>query len=83
MDESTPKRKIFPLNQFGKRNPAFPEPVMRNLLWKAKDRHSSAGVIKGNGLETAVVRIGRRLYIDEDAFFEWLDSQQTEGQAHA
>lgn len=77
-----PQRRVLTLDVFGKIHPAFPPSVMRNLLWKAQDRHSSQGVIKGNGLGKAVVRIGRRIYIDEARFFEWLDSQQAEGHSH-
>lgn len=75
------ERRIFTLEGFGKRHEAFQQSVLRNLLWKAQDRHSSQGVIKGNGLDVAVVRIGRRVYLDEAKFFEWLDGQQGKGGA--
>jgi hypothetical protein len=29
-----------------------------------------------NGLQSVVVRIGRRVYIDVDAFAAWVDAQQ-------
>jgi hypothetical protein len=29
-----------------------------------------------NGLDSAVIRIGRRLYVDEDRFFAWLESKR-------
>jgi hypothetical protein len=29
-----------------------------------------------NGLQSAVVRIGRRVYIDVDAFAAWIEAQQ-------
>lgn len=29
-----------------------------------------------NGLQSAIVRIGRRVYIDVDAFALWVESQQ-------
>lgn len=29
-----------------------------------------------NGLQSAVVRIGRRVYIDVDGFDRWIDAQQ-------
>lgn len=75
-NEVSSNRGIYTLDIFGKRNPAFPPSVMRNLLWRAEDRHSSQGVIKGNGLKTAVLKIGRRIYIDEAKFFLWLEAQQ-------
>lgn len=54
---------------------AFPnERVLRNLIFKARDRYSSGGVIKGNGLDVAIIRIGRKVLIDEDKLIEWLYS---------
>lgn len=70
------ERQILTLETFGQRYPSFPPSVTRNLLWKAKERYSSQGTIKGNGLDKAVIRIGRRVYIDEAKFFLWLDGQQ-------
>jgi hypothetical protein len=71
------ERRILTLEAFGQRHTSFPPSVIRNLLWKAKDRYSSQGTIKGNGLDVAIVRIGKRVYIDEAKFFQWLDGQQT------
>ena len=34
------------------------------------------GVIEGNGLNVALVRIGRKLLIDEEKFFQWINEQQ-------
>jgi len=55
------------------------EPALRNHILNAADRKNSRGeVIKGNGLEEsgAIVRIGRRILIDEAKFFSWLAQQQ-------
>lgn len=62
------------VKQFSNANPAFTEPAVRNLIWKAETRPSSRGEIKGNGLleSGAVIRIGRRILIDEQAFFAWV-----------
>jgi hypothetical protein len=40
--------------------------------------HSSKGDIPGNGLieAGAIIRIGRKVLIDEACFFEWVESQQ-------
>jgi hypothetical protein len=32
-------------------------------------------MVSGNGLAPAILRIGRRVLIDEEAFFLWLDQQ--------
>jgi hypothetical protein len=34
---------------------------------------------KENGLEMALVRVGRRVYIDEEKFFQWIDGMQQSG----
>ena len=72
-----PAPRVFTVKQFAQRNPAFSELSLRNLIFKAAERPSSRGPIPGNGLldAGAIVRIGRKVLIDEPAFFEWIDSQ--------
>lgn len=73
-----PSRLVLTVRQFSERNPAFSEAAIRNLVFKADSRHSSRGEIQGNGLieAGAVIRIGRKVLIDEEAFFAWVDSQK-------
>jgi hypothetical protein len=68
----------FTVAQFSKRNPAFTEPALRNLVFKADTRESTRGNIPGNGLSVsgAIVRLGRKVLIHEVRFFAWLESQQ-------
>ena len=77
-------RDLLTVGQFAERWQAWTEPALRNLLLNAKDRLNSRGErIEGNGLEEAgaVVRVGRRVLIDERAFFRWLAVPQKK--AHA
>ncbi len=62
------------VEQFSSRHPAFTQPALRNLLFRATPRQTSRGEIAGNGLiETgAVVRLGRRVLIDERRFLDWV-----------
>ena len=46
--------------------PAFDEPALRRLIFHAES----------NGLSPAIVRIGRRVYIDIDDFNQWLDDRR-------
>jgi hypothetical protein len=71
------------IKQFSGKYPAFSEAALRNLIFKAAARHSTKGVPAGNGLiETgALVRIGRKVLIDEDRFFFWVRQQQNGGRA--
>lgn len=73
-----PTRPVFTVGQFAKRNPAFTEAALRNLIFKADPRHSTRGEIPGNGLieAGAVIRIGRKVLLDEERFFAWVDAQQ-------
>ena len=84
MTTETSTRRVLTITDFAKQHPSFTAGVLRNLIWKAETRRSSLGVIAGNGLASAIVRVGRRVYIDEARFFQWLDGQQAkEGTAHA
>lgn len=61
-------RHLLTIRQFAERHPAFPEGSLRWHVFHARQ----------NGLERldAVKRIGRRVYLDEEKFFTWVDSQQ-------
>ncbi len=52
-------------------NKAFTEPKLRALI--------QAGA--SNGLEMALVRIGRRIFIDIEKFNAWLDTRCNKGSA--
>lgn len=63
------------VRQFAEKHPAFPQGSLRNLIFHASPRHSSQGRIDGNGLEVALIRIGRKVLINETRFFEWVEKQ--------
>ncbi len=69
--------KLHTVAQFPSAFPAFTEAALRNLIFKAQPRHSTNGAIPGNGLieAGAIVRIGRKVLIDEDCFFDWVRQQ--------
>lgn len=69
-------RTLLTVRQFSDKHPAFPQGSLRNLIFLAESRESSNGKIAGNGLDVALVRIGRKLLIDEAKFFQWIDEQQ-------
>jgi hypothetical protein len=74
---ATPQpRTLLPVRQFAEKHPAFPQGSLRNLIFLSENRKTSKGTIKGNGLDIALVRIGRKLLIDEAKFFQWIDAQQ-------
>ena len=61
-------RNLRRVNQFLQDNPAFTNGQIRWLIFNS---HS-------NGLDEAgaIVRMPRRVFIDIDRFFEWLEQQQ-------
>lgn len=78
MNETT-SRTLSTVRQFSEKNPAFPQGSLRNLIFLANERKTSKGTIPGNGLSVALVRIGRKVLIDESKFFEWIDAQNQRG----
>ena len=67
------------VRQFSERNQVFTEAALRNLIFKADTRKSSIGIIQGNGLIEfgAIVRLGKKVLINEQKFYEWLEAQQS------
>ena len=68
-------RALSTVRQFSEKYPAFSQGSLRNLIYLSTERYSSKGKIPGNGLAIALVRIGRKLLIDESKFFKWIELQ--------
>ena len=68
-------RTLSTVRQFSEKNPAFSQGSIRNLIHLSTERYSSKGKIPDNGLDTALVRIGRKVLIDDQKFFLWIDAQ--------
>ena len=65
------------VEQFSNDNPCFTPSALRNLIFKANERKSTKGIIKGNGLSESgvIIRIGRKVLINETKFYQWIESQ--------
>ena len=59
------------VNQFTAKNPAFTKGGLRALIFN----ENSNGLAKAG----AVVRLGRKVLIREDRFFDWIESQNHGG----
>ena len=70
------------VEQFSNDNPCFTTSSLRNLIFKADERQSTNGVIAGNGLLVvgAIVRVGRKVLINEDRFYQWIEAQNAGSQ---
>ena len=66
--------KLYTVAQFASAHPAFTQAALRNLIFKAEPRYSSKGEIPGNGLDEAgaIIRLGSKVLIDEEGFFDWV-----------
>ena len=60
-----PRPTLLTVQQFCQQHPAFTQGGIRWLLFNREE----------NGLKRAVVQVGRRVLIDVDGFFRWLDEQ--------
>ena len=70
-----PRPALFTVKQFAERNPAFTESALWNIRFKSKPRLCSKGPVETNGAESAFVSVGRKVLVDEQAFFEWVKAQ--------
>jgi hypothetical protein len=62
----------------------FPtESAVRNLIYKADDRPFTKGVMKGNGFAMALIRLGRKILLDEAKLIEWIESHRKGGHVYA
>ncbi len=59
-------RKLLTVIQFSEKHPAFSVPGLRHYIHFAKE----------NNFEDVVVRVKRRVLLDEEKFFEWIEDQQ-------
>jgi hypothetical protein len=57
----------------------FTQPSLRALIFEASPRESSHGTIPGNGFAPAIVRVGRKVLIDEKKFFDIIREKQMQG----
>lgn len=63
------QKRVIPVTDWPKFHPWPPLGGLRHLIFHAKS----------NGFEAVLRRVGRRVLIDEEAFFQWL--QQSGGHA--
>ncbi|MGV7234773.1 MAG: hypothetical protein ACQ9ET_00800 [Nitrosomonadaceae bacterium] len=70
---------LFTLSKFADKHSSFITlSALTNQIFKASPRQSTKGEIAGNGMLDygVIVRIGRRILINEANYFCWLESMQ-------
>lgn len=81
---AAPDCSLLTVEQFAQRWTAWTPAALRALIFEARDRVTARGRrIPGNGLQEAgaILRVGRRVLLDEAAFFAWLKAKQQERRA--
>lgn len=56
---------LLTVKQMAEKHPAFSEAALRYYIFNEKQ----------NNLSDAIRRIGRKVLINEDAFFQWIETQ--------
>lgn len=64
------------VRQLSERLPAFTEPALRWAIFCAKAPAGSKAHETYAGLRSAIIRIGRRVLIDENRFLAWVASRR-------
>ncbi len=73
--EALPQTRLIPVTKWADYHDWPPIGGLRHLIFYSEPRVNSRGeTIPGNGFDRVVKRAGRRVLIDERAFFEWVDS---------
>ena len=78
----TQERSLLTVKDFSKKYPAFSEGGLRYMIFMCSPGMDVRGAkAKSNGMKEAgvIVRLGRRVLIDEARFFDWVDMQQSQG----
>lgn len=77
--ENQQKSDLCTIKQLAARQPAFSEASLRYHVFMARRRSGTRGAFPGNGLESAIVRVGRKVLISEAAFLAWIQDGKREG----
>ncbi len=68
-NQDTSKIKYIPVPEWHKHHSWPPNGGLRHLIFNAEK----------NGFNQVIRRVGRRILIDEKAFFDWVDQQNQKG----
>jgi 3D (Asp-Asp-Asp) domain-containing protein len=60
---------LLSIKEFSNKHTSFSESALWGLRFKSKPRNSTSGKVLGNALDSAFIKLGSRVYIDEYKFF--------------
>jgi hypothetical protein len=67
-------RELYTVEQFSSKYPTWTQGALRNLIFLSEDRPNAKKPSKANGMKVCIIRVGRKLLIDPEKFFEWVNS---------
>jgi hypothetical protein len=68
---------LVAISDLANEHPRFPELTLRDLVYHAEPRLTARGeTIPPNGFAPCIVRIGRRVLIDRNAFALWIEQRR-------
>lgn len=70
---------LMSVKQFSEKHPAFTEQSLRGLIFDSESPKGTRSTSKTNGFSKSIVRIGRKVLLDEAKFFEWVAIQNGGG----
>jgi hypothetical protein len=70
---SSPVPTLLTVKQFSEKHPAFSEGAIRWMIFKAGSSSTIQIDDHDKAFKNVVVRVGRRVYIDEAKFFQWTE----------
>lgn len=69
---------ILTLRQLAARQAVWDVPALRRLVFFSVPRRNASGTLRPpNGFRHALVRVGRRVLVNEERFYECITSQQS------
>jgi hypothetical protein len=76
MSDSRSTPSLLTVRQLTARYQAWTASSVRYLILNAEDRLNSRGErIPGNGLGPAIIRVGRKVLVDEEKWLTWIFAQ--------
>ena len=75
-------KQILTVEQLNAMYSAFSISTIRWYIQCSKPRYSSVGEVPANGFADCMIRVGRRIYIDESKFLNWLQQQNKQQESN-
>ena len=67
---------LMTVRDFSAKHPGFKKSTLRDLIWRANHPESPRYGWDATGFNQVLVRCGRKVLINETAFFSWLSASQ-------